>query len=319
MRIDHDTSYKQLFAHPELVCELLAGFLPSCFAGRLDASACKRINGSYASDAGHQRHDDMVWHVGRSGESAGLYVLLEFQSQPDRWMALRMQVYVGLLYQDLLKQGQLLANEQLPPVLPVVVYSGERAWASGCSMGELRSDGGSLNYYQPELHYLLIDLVRQSDTELGDSENVVLALFQCTPMGTARRLLPALACVTKWLGTQTADVLRRSVTRWVMRHLRVRFKRVNIPWNCTLEEVHTMYARKFDTFEDQLMYEFREEYRQEGSQVANRRILTRLLERDIGPLSAAAVERVNAAGPDQLQEWLDQVIDGKRPEALLKP
>lgn len=35
--------------------------------------------------------------------------------------------YLGLLYQNLLKAGQLTSQGKLPPVLPQVLYNGERA------------------------------------------------------------------------------------------------------------------------------------------------------------------------------------------------
>jgi hypothetical protein len=39
-------------------------------------------------------------------------------------MALRMMVYVGLLYQDLIKEGPV--KGLLPPILPIVLYNGNR-------------------------------------------------------------------------------------------------------------------------------------------------------------------------------------------------
>jgi predicted transposase YdaD len=117
---DHDTGYKQLFAHPELVRDLLAGFTPFFCFRELDVGAFERINGSYVSDRFSERHSDMVWRVRIAGHVVYVYLLLEFQSQSERWMALRMQVYVGLLYQDLVKRHELAAEATLPPVLPVV-------------------------------------------------------------------------------------------------------------------------------------------------------------------------------------------------------
>jgi hypothetical protein len=43
-------------------------------------------------------------------------------------MALRMQVYIGLLYQDLIAQHKLSKHGKLPPVLPIVFYHGRRPW-----------------------------------------------------------------------------------------------------------------------------------------------------------------------------------------------
>lgn len=142
MRADHDSSYKSLFAYPELVCELLAAFLPFPWVRQLTPQACRRVNASYATDGGQQRHDDMVWQVRTGGESGELYVLLEFQSQPERCMALRLLVYAGLLLQDLQKQGLLSARSPLPQVLPVVLYSGMQPWLSPLTLMELRRQGG---------------------------------------------------------------------------------------------------------------------------------------------------------------------------------
>ncbi|CAN7709203.1 Rpn family recombination-promoting nuclease/putative transposase [Pseudoduganella sp. LjRoot289] len=252
-------------------------------------------------------------------------------SRPERWMALRMQVYAGLLYQELLKQRSWARKTLLPPLLPVVIYSGAAAWRAAGAMSALRGPtAAGLRRFQPEQRYLLVDLARQAALCSGEPGNVLVALFQCTRSGLARQLMPALAYIDGWLLTQCSEALLRAVTRWVVGHLRQRFKGITISTNSTLEEVRTMHVREFATFTDQLKFEVEQESlkkgrklgRQEGLQEglqAARRILIRLLERDSGPLSATTIERVRAAEPDQLQEWLDQVIDGKRPVALLEP
>lgn len=123
-----DTLYKQLFSHPEILRELLTGFLAVDWAASLDVGAFERVNASYASERGKARHDDMVWRVNVGGEWLYVYILLEFQSRSERWMALRMQVYIGLLYQDLVRQRRLSWGRKLPPVLQVVLYSGRQPW-----------------------------------------------------------------------------------------------------------------------------------------------------------------------------------------------
>ncbi|MCK0164341.1 Rpn family recombination-promoting nuclease/putative transposase [Marinobacter sp. S6332] len=53
----------------------------------------------------------------RWGESwLYVYLLLEFQSTVDKYMAVRVMSYLGLLYQDLIRQKHLTANGKLPPV-----------------------------------------------------------------------------------------------------------------------------------------------------------------------------------------------------------
>ncbi|WP_072786448.1 Rpn family recombination-promoting nuclease/putative transposase [Duganella sacchari] len=52
-------------------------------------------------------------------------------------MALRMQVYIGLLYQDLVAQHKLSKHGKLPPVLPIVLYHGRQPWNAATELTEL--------------------------------------------------------------------------------------------------------------------------------------------------------------------------------------
>jgi predicted transposase/invertase (TIGR01784 family) len=110
----HDSGYKQLFSHPEMVRDLLRDWVPGEWTAELDYSTLERINSSYVAENQKQRHDDMVWRVRHRGQWLWIYLLLEFQSEPDPWMALRLLVYVGLLSQDLVKRGE-LSELDLPP------------------------------------------------------------------------------------------------------------------------------------------------------------------------------------------------------------
>ena len=107
MAHDHDTGYQLLFSPPEMVRDLITGYLPGEWVKHADFSSLERINASYVSDKGKSRHDDMVWRLRVGDTWLWVYLLLEFQSKPDPWMAVRMLVYVGLLAEDLIKQDAL--------------------------------------------------------------------------------------------------------------------------------------------------------------------------------------------------------------------
>jgi hypothetical protein len=63
-----DTIYKQLFSHPEIVRDLVAGALPAGWAQALEVEAFERVNASYASEQGKARHEDVVWRARIGGE-----------------------------------------------------------------------------------------------------------------------------------------------------------------------------------------------------------------------------------------------------------
>ena len=99
------------------------GFIPDDWLHSLDYSTLEKVPGSYVSDDFQQREDDIVWKVKVGEVLVYLYLLIEFQSSVDKYMALRMMVYIGLLYQDLIKRGEVLADGRLPAIQSILVPS----------------------------------------------------------------------------------------------------------------------------------------------------------------------------------------------------
>ena len=126
----HDSGYKLLFAHAAMVRDLLRGFMPGAWVRELDLGTLERASGSDVSDDLRDRADDIIWRVRWGQDWLYVYLLLEFQSSVDPWMAVRIQTYLGLLYQDLIRAEQLSVAGRLPPVLPVVLYNGANAWTA---------------------------------------------------------------------------------------------------------------------------------------------------------------------------------------------
>ena len=118
---DHDNSYKLLFSHQEMVRDLLVGFVQEPWLAEIDFSTLEKVNGSYVSDDLRSREDDVIWRVRLKDRWLHPYILLEFQSSVDAYMALRVMTYLGPLYQDILRQGQQPAGQKLPMVLPIVL------------------------------------------------------------------------------------------------------------------------------------------------------------------------------------------------------
>ena len=85
--------------------------------------------GEHVARGGQKRFSDIVWKVQRKGRSDApcyIAILLEFQSTPDKFMALRLLTYVALLLEELAKDMDLQESGLLPPVLPIVLYNGSQ-------------------------------------------------------------------------------------------------------------------------------------------------------------------------------------------------
>ena len=166
--MDHDRSYKLLFSHPEMVADLLRGFVREDWVQRLDFGSLEKVGGSYVADDLREREDDIIWRVRLQDQWLYVYLLIEFQSTVDRYMAVRVLVYLGLLYQDLIRTGQTADGGRLPPVLPVVLYNGSPRWDAAQDVGDLIVPvPGGLERYRPQLRYLLLDEGRFTEGELA--------------------------------------------------------------------------------------------------------------------------------------------------------
>jgi predicted transposase YdaD len=71
----------------------------------IDFTRMERVNAKFHGRRGKRRDGDVIWRLPtHDGSDIYLYILLEFQSTIDRWMAVRMLVYVGLLWQQIIKE-----------------------------------------------------------------------------------------------------------------------------------------------------------------------------------------------------------------------
>ena len=136
MDAEPDTGYMELFAHPEMVRDLLRDWVPGEWVEDADFSTLERINSSYVPETEKQQHDDMVWRLRVKENWMWVYLILVLQPEPDPWMALRMQVNIGLLALDLVERNELV-DGLLPTILPLVLYNGLPEWTSARDVGDL--------------------------------------------------------------------------------------------------------------------------------------------------------------------------------------
>ncbi|MGH8475348.1 MAG: Rpn family recombination-promoting nuclease/putative transposase, partial [Methylococcales bacterium] len=108
----HDNSYKLLFSEPEIIIDLLKGFVAEPWVADLDFSTLEKVSGSYVTDDLRSREDDLIWRVRSRYNWIYIYLLIEFQSTIDHFMAVRLMTYTGLLYQDLIKSKQTLLGNR---------------------------------------------------------------------------------------------------------------------------------------------------------------------------------------------------------------
>ncbi|MYM95300.1 Rpn family recombination-promoting nuclease/putative transposase [Duganella vulcania] len=301
MASEDDTAYKQLFAYPEMVRDLLLGFVPGDWVHQLDLASLERVNGSYVSDGGHHRHSDMVWRVRLAGEWIYIYLLLEFQSRSDHWMALRMQVYVGLLYQDLIKRQEVPETGRLPPVFPLVLYNGKRRWKASLNLaGLITAVPAEIQHLQPAQSYLLIDQQRLPVAALAMFENLVATAFRIERLATEQDIAGELETWRQQPEMAHRVSAQQALARWAAVRLQrlARERMINLR---IVSEAKTMSVPFFDSLDDALRYE--------AELYGNRQRLKKLLIKRFGSLPNKLSRRVESAEMDQLDVWFDRLLE----------
>ena len=322
MTHDHDTGYKLLFSHPEMVRDLLTGFVQGEWLKDADFSTLTPVKGSYVtqSDDPTQRHDDLVWKIRLNDRWIYVYLLMEFQSSTDPLMALRMMVYVGLLYQDLAKRNELTQDKKLPPVLPIVLYNGKPRWTAPVSMAELVTTPPlGLEAYVPHCRYLLLDEGRYGADVLNPLHNLVAALFRLETQRSIDDVCIVVDALIEWLSEEDQRSMRRAFAIWIKRLLRTELPDAVVDGINDLQEVRSMLAENikswFVEYEDKGRKEGEVLGLQKGEILGQQRgealALQRLLSKRFGAISTELVDRIASASVTQIETWLDRVIDAR--------
>ena len=304
--MDHDHSYKNLFGHPEMVADLLRGFVHEEWVAQVDFATLERVNGSYMADDLREREDDIIWRVRWGTDWLYVYLLLEFQSQVDRFMAVRIMTYLGLLYQDIIRGGLITADSKLPPVLPVVLYNGEPRWTAAEDVKDLIEEvPGGLSKYRPAVRYLLLDEGRYTTTELAVLRNLVAALFHLENSRTPEDVSLVLEKLITWLAAPEQASVRRAFTVWLKRvFLPGRLPGVEITEIQDIQEVKSMLAERVKEW----TREWENQGLQKGLQKGGAALLLKQMERKFGAVDETVRQQIAAATSNQLEQWGERIL-----------
>ena len=156
----HDLMVRAVLSDLTEAASFLQTHLPEAVSQALNWSTLKLLEGSFVDEDLRESEADLLYEVEHvSGETVlWVYVLLEHQSTPDRWMRLRLLKYCcriwDLSFRDFPDQRDLRA------IVPLVFYQGARSWSYSSEFADLFAE--SVRHWPgvPRFSHGLID---QSD------------------------------------------------------------------------------------------------------------------------------------------------------------
>jgi len=289
---------------------LLRGFVQEDWIERLDFSTLEKVGNSFVSDDLRERHSDVIWRLrlrGAKDRWVYLYLLLEFQSTSDPFMAVRLLTYVGLLLEEIIRKENLKPGDHLPAVLPVVLHNGKDRWRAPLRLEtHFAPIPSPLKRYLPRLTYLLLD-ERRLDLdrpELG--RNPAAALFR-VESNESVEALPSLYQDLNHQLRPEDSALRRTVHAWFVSVAQRTFPGVIIPEGVNLKEAPMLEETLIKWRET-----IRKEARQEGQIQGLRRVLLQQMTLRFGRLPKEVRSRVEQiTSTQELEKLTRKVLSAK--------
>ena len=300
--MQHDSGYHLLFSNPRLVEDLFRNFVDEPWVKELDFKTLERVNAKMHAEGLERRDGDIIYRINTHQRTeAYLYILMEFQSSPDIWMGIRLMVYVGLLYQHLIKEKKFTPSGKIPPVFPMVLYNGKSRWRAQKEVRNLidLSRQSSLNIYQPRFRYYVLDESLYADGKPGAVTGVLFKLENCYNSEKLPEILDELASI---MNTPKYQGLKRDMLAWLRqslipgRHLDIDYEKID-----ELSELRNMLRERAE--------EWQKEWLKQGIEQGESKLLNRQLNRRFGDLPSWVTDKLNNASSEEIERWGDNILE----------
>ena len=180
----HDSGYKRLFSNRTIFQQLLETFVDQEWVHSLDFDKCESLDKSFISEHYKETESDLIYKIqfqdrprqdpARNREIY-IYILIEFQSRVEPFMALRVLNYLTNFYMDFLVNNK--GIKKLPPVFPIVLYNGNAPWTAPVNLSALIEQTPPLGRFALDFEYFLIAENEYSREALLKIRNIVSTLF----------------------------------------------------------------------------------------------------------------------------------------------
>ncbi len=171
----HDSGYKKLFSNRTIFQQLLETFVNQEWVAQLDFNNCESLDKSFISEHYKETESDLIYKIQFHDREVYIYILIEFQSTVDPFMALRVLNYITNFYMDFLVNNR--GVKRLPAVFPIVLYNGEASWTAPVNLSGLIERDPPLGAFSLDFQYFLIAENQYSQEALLTIRNIVSTLF----------------------------------------------------------------------------------------------------------------------------------------------
>lgn len=158
----HDKFFKETFTQKDNAVSFLKNYLPEDIQELINPEEIKIEKDSFISEELKECFSDILYRVDFKEKEGYIYTLFEHKSNPDVNTGLQLLEYMVKIWQA--KKSQ---KEQLPVIIPLVVYHGQDSWNIATQFSDmLELPADNLLQYTPDFTYILHDLSQYDDQDI---------------------------------------------------------------------------------------------------------------------------------------------------------
>lgn len=165
----HDRYIRSVMSHLPVACEVFKKHLPTEVVKTVDFSTMKLEKDSFINDKLKLKVADLLYSVNFNDEPGYLYLLVEHASKPERFLPYRMFHYtLSIMDQHLEKTKEEKVPKQLPLVVPLILYTGQKPYTCSTDFFDLfgkEKDLAKSIFLRP---FELVDINKMPDKTLRE-------------------------------------------------------------------------------------------------------------------------------------------------------
>jgi hypothetical protein len=305
----HDRLFRHTFSVPEHAAAALRRALPDSVSRLIDWSTLRLEPGSFVDAALAGRESDLLFSARTAEGEALLYLLFEHQSEPHRWMPLRLAGYILRIWEGL--RAREPGRQTLPPVIPVVLHHGEGGWSVARSLADLVEGDPALVERTLGLRIEVDDLAREPPARLAARALPPLVKLVLGMLRDARQMsLEALLARWAWAMLEVARQGGPGALEVVVRYLS-EVRRIDDPavWRDVIRrQVGAALEEVVVGLFENLEAKGRAEGEAKGKAEGRAEVVLKLLTLKFGPLAPETVARVRDASVEELDRIAERIL-----------
>ena len=163
----HDKFFKETFGNVAVAKDFLNNYLPQNIMNLIDVDTLEPQKDSFINEELQESFSDLLFKASINKREGYLYFLFEHKSYLSQDIAFQLLKYMVEIWGAKIKKEK---TDQLPVIIPLVVYHGKEGWDIKTTLGEMipgyRELPMDVRVFIPDYKYLLYDLSGYSDEEI---------------------------------------------------------------------------------------------------------------------------------------------------------